>query len=108
MRSVPASSGYGLVLMTLLVAVMRMGAAVPPSPVDLVGLTDDNRLLLFTSDRPGEVKRVAVSGIHGSLLGIDYRPRGVVKSRLQVKQAAGLAMASIITRRSILGRHKQK
>ncbi|MGH8566718.1 MAG: DUF4394 domain-containing protein [Gammaproteobacteria bacterium] len=60
--------------MTLLVAVMRTGAAVPASPVDLVGLTADNRLVLFTSDRPGEVKRIEISGIGGSLLGIDYRP----------------------------------
>lgn len=74
MRSVPALSGCDLVLMTLLVAVMRTGAAVPASPVDLVGLTDDNMLVLFTSDRPGEVKRIEVSGISGSLLGIDYRP----------------------------------
>ncbi len=74
MRTVPALSGYDLVLMALLVAVMRTGAAVPASPVDLVGLTDDNMLVLFTSDRPGEDKRIAVSGISGRLLGIDYRP----------------------------------
>lgn len=74
MRSVPVLIGCDLVLLTLLVAVMRGEAAVSASPVDLVGLTDDNILVLFTSDRPGEVKRIEVSGISGGLLGIDYRP----------------------------------
>lgn len=39
-----------------------------------MGLTDENLLVLFTSDRPGEIKRIAISGTSGSLLGIDYRP----------------------------------
>ncbi|MGH8521430.1 MAG: DUF4394 domain-containing protein [Gammaproteobacteria bacterium] len=67
-------SGYGLILTTLLVTAIRTGAAAPASPVGLVGLSDQNELVLFASDRPAEVKRIDVSGVSDSLLGIDYRP----------------------------------
>jgi hypothetical protein len=43
-------------------------------PVGLVGLAEDNRLLLFTSDRPAAAKTVKVTKVSGVLVGIDYRP----------------------------------
>ena len=42
--------------------------------VQLVGLAEDNVLLRFTAERPGEVERVSVTGTSAPLLGIDYRP----------------------------------
>ncbi len=42
--------------------------------VRLVGLTEDNVLLHFTSTRPSEVEQVEVTGASGTMLGIDVRP----------------------------------
>jgi hypothetical protein len=44
------------------------------APVQLVGLTEDNRLVLFESARPAEVRTVKVTKVSGTLVGIDYRP----------------------------------
>ena len=40
----------------------------------LVALTDDNTLISFDSDNPGENQVTAVTGVDGFLLGIDTRP----------------------------------
>src|SRR5262245_29020380 len=42
--------------------------------VQLVGLTEDNRLVLFDSTHPEEVRTVKVTKVSGTLVGIDYRP----------------------------------
>lgn len=40
----------------------------------LIGLTDDNRLVSFDSNNPAEVTFISVTGIEGTLIGIDKRP----------------------------------
>ncbi len=55
-------------------ALLTSGALRAADPVDLVGLTDDGALVLFRSDRPGDARRVAVSGVRGTLVGLDLRP----------------------------------
>jgi len=58
-------------------AVLAALAGLPtPARADdaLVALTDDGALLRFQSSTPAAAKRVAVSGVEGRLLGIDYRP----------------------------------
>lgn len=42
--------------------------------VSLVGLTEDNNLVLFDSSNPTITSTVSVTGIEGTLLGIDRRP----------------------------------
>ncbi|HYW18732.1 MAG TPA: DUF4394 domain-containing protein [Nodularia sp. (in: cyanobacteria)] len=60
-----------LVVATLfdLVSVAKQAAA-----VSLVGLTEDNNLVLFDSNNPTITSTVAVTGVDGFLLGIDRRP----------------------------------
>ncbi|WP_413164022.1 DUF4394 domain-containing protein [Capilliphycus salinus ALCB114379] len=41
---------------------------------NLAALTDNNTLLIFNSSNPGQVTTIAVTGIEGTLLGIDTRP----------------------------------
>ncbi len=41
---------------------------------NLAALTDNNTLLTFNSSNPGQVTPIAVTGIEGTLLGIDTRP----------------------------------
>lgn len=60
-------------------AVLPRGAPTPeeprdPNPREMIGLTDDNTLVRFDSGTPGEGEAVAVSGVDGTLLGIDVRP----------------------------------
>ncbi len=38
------------------------------------GLTDSNRLLSFDIDAPTQTKSVDISGVNGTLLGVDFRP----------------------------------
>jgi Ca2+-binding RTX toxin-like protein len=40
----------------------------------LFALTDNNRLVSFDSDRPDRVSSIAVTGINGNLVGVDFRP----------------------------------
>jgi hypothetical protein len=42
--------------------------------VQLFGLTDNNTIVSFDSDNPTSTSRVGVTGIEGSLSGIDFRP----------------------------------
>ena len=44
------------------------------SGLRLIGLTADDTLVLFTPERPGQVRTVKVTKISGTLVGIDYRP----------------------------------
>lgn len=41
---------------------------------DFIALTDHNTLLTFSSDDPDDTTGVALMGVKGTLLGIDYRP----------------------------------
>lgn len=49
-------------------------SANPASAFQLTGLTANNQLLLFDSATPGATKNVQVTGVEGTLLGIDRRP----------------------------------
>lgn len=40
----------------------------------LVGLTDNNNLVLFDPNNAGKTRNIGVSGIDGALIGIDFRP----------------------------------
>ena len=40
----------------------------------MVGLTDNNTLVLFDSSNPSGINTVSVTGVNGTLLGIDRRP----------------------------------
>ena len=46
----------------------------PAAAVSLTALTSTNTLISFDSATPGTTSSLAVSGIAGSLIGIDYRP----------------------------------
>jgi hypothetical protein len=46
----------------------------PAAAFGLVGLSDTNDLVLFDSDNPANTTNVSVTGVDGSLLGIDRRP----------------------------------
>ena len=48
--------------------------AKPAAAFGLVGLTDTNGLVLFDSSNPNSTTNVSVTGVDGSLLGIDRRP----------------------------------
>jgi len=45
-----------------------------PAQISLIGLTNDNTLVRFPSNNPRETARVKVSGLTGTLVGIDLRP----------------------------------
>ncbi len=40
----------------------------------LIGLTDDNRLVSFNSNNPADITFIPVTGVEGTLIGIDTRP----------------------------------
>ncbi len=44
------------------------------SALQVVGLTPDNRLVTFDTERPKITARVAATGVEGRLIGIDVRP----------------------------------
>jgi hypothetical protein len=70
------SIGLSTVLITLtLTVVARISAiAMPTEQVNLLVLTDSNTLIRFNTNHLSETEQVKVSGVNGSLLGIDYRP----------------------------------
>lgn len=51
-----------------------LSVAKPAAAASLVGLTEDNNLVLFDSSNPTSTTTVSVSGVNGTLLGIDRRP----------------------------------
>lgn len=62
---------------TAVTALVSLFGAVKPAlaaTVQLIGLTDNNSLVLFNPDDPTRTRNVAVTGINGNLLGIDIRP----------------------------------
>ncbi|RCJ23261.1 hypothetical protein A6S26_01510 [Nostoc sp. ATCC 43529] len=64
------------VITTLVVAAIfdLLSVAKPAAAVSLVGLTEDNNLVLFDSSNPTSSTTVSVTGVNGTLLGIDRRP----------------------------------
>ncbi|MBD1871987.1 DUF4394 domain-containing protein [Nodosilinea sp. FACHB-131] len=46
----------------------------PPPTFDLLGLTDDNQLVSFSTGNLAQATPLSVTGIEGSLIGIDVRP----------------------------------
>lgn len=58
----------------LILSLLLTSVAAQAEPVSFVGLTEDNRLVLFTAARPGETQSVRVTDVSGTLVGIDYRP----------------------------------
>ncbi|MDB9374191.1 DUF4394 domain-containing protein [Nodularia sphaerocarpa] len=64
------------VITALLVATIFdvVSVAKQAAAVSLVGLTEDNNLVLFDSNNPSITSTVSVTGVDGSLLGIDRRP----------------------------------
>lgn len=64
-----------LVAALLLLVVLSLAAAATPAmALQVVGLSEDNQLIAFDTRRPKVASRVAVTGIEGRLLGIDFRP----------------------------------
>lgn len=57
-------------LAALLLTAQHLGAA----EVELIGLTNDNRIVRFSSGRPSSSKLVSIIGASDNLLGIDHRP----------------------------------
>jgi uncharacterized protein DUF4394 len=57
-----------------LAVVLACAATARAGPPTLIGSTDDGTLLVFPADRPGNVRAVHVSGITGTLVGVDTRP----------------------------------
>ena len=66
----------GLGSLFAFVALAGAFALAPASagPVNLIGLTGDNTLVLFNSGHPADVRLVKLTRMRGKLLGIDYRP----------------------------------
>lgn len=52
----------------------EMPDPVLPDAPQLLGLTDDNTLVWFNAGNPAETMMIPVTGINGTLLGIDTRP----------------------------------
>ncbi|MGB3203107.1 MAG: DUF4394 domain-containing protein [Nodosilinea sp.] len=68
---------------------------VQPAAVDLLGLTDDNRLVSFSTSDPTKTKLLPVSGLAGTLLGIDVRPAdGLVYGLTTTNQIYTLALGN--------------
>jgi hypothetical protein len=66
-------------ILTALTAVAIWDAFSVISPANaasrLVGLTDNNSLVLFDPNNAGKTRSIGVSGIDGTLIDIDFRPR---------------------------------
>ncbi|MBD2536207.1 DUF4394 domain-containing protein [Nostoc flagelliforme FACHB-838] len=69
-------SQLGTVITALAIAATfdLLSIAKPAAAVSLVGLTEDNNLVLFDSSNPTSNSTVSVTGVDGTLLGIDRRP----------------------------------
>ncbi len=64
-------------ILTALTAVTMfdvLSVAKPTAAIQLTGLTDNNALVFFDSSNPSSTSSVAVTGVQGNLIGIDFRP----------------------------------
>jgi trimeric autotransporter adhesin len=70
----------GSVVVVVIVIIFDPGNSAPPvinpdpTPRDMVALTANNSLVFFNSGGPEATDTLAVTGVDGTLLGIDYRP----------------------------------
>lgn len=55
-------------------ALLSGASSASAATIRAFGLTDSNQLLSFDLDDPTQTKSVAVSGVNGTLLGVDFRP----------------------------------
>jgi Domain of unknown function (DUF4394) len=57
-------------------AIATPPTAKPPAatPIQLIGLTSDNQLVAFSTDRSTRLKNMRIKGVDGSVIGIDIRP----------------------------------
>ncbi len=69
MRFIP----HALLAATLVLSLAAVPAAQASESL-LYGLTENNVLVTFPSVNPSKAKKTSVTGVNGSLLGIDYRP----------------------------------
>ncbi|MBW4698645.1 MAG: DUF4394 domain-containing protein [Aphanocapsa lilacina HA4352-LM1] len=51
-----------------------VAAAATAAPIELIGLAGNNTLVRFEAERPAAATTLKVSGVSGTLVGIDYRP----------------------------------
>lgn len=56
------------------VALHSFSIAQPVAATEMIGLTDGNNLVSFDSNRPASARQIQVSGVDGTLIGIDVRP----------------------------------
>ena len=71
------------------------GATTVPKPeADLIGLTDNNQLVLFNSTQPGQAQTIPVIGLDGTLLGIDSRPANGLIYGLTANQLYTIAIGA--------------
>lgn len=70
----PQTLGIAIAALATLTFADLVGAAKPAAAFQLTGLTTNNQLVSFNSATPGITNRVSVTGIVGTLLGIDLRP----------------------------------
>ena len=66
--------GLGAALLALIAAPGRQANAAGSEAVSLIGLTADNRLVLFESNKPAAVRIVPAAPVRGRLVGLDFRP----------------------------------
>jgi len=68
---------------------------VPQLEPNLIGLTDNNQLVLFNSSQPSQTQTIPVIGLDGTLLGIDSRPaNGLIYGLTTTNQIYTLAIGS--------------
>lgn len=70
----PGKLGAAIATLAVATTLDLIGIANPAAAVSLVGLTDNNNLLIFNSSNPTATTTVSVTGIDGLLVGIDRRP----------------------------------
>lgn len=68
------SLGAAIAALATFAVVDLFGVANPAAAIQLAGLTANNQLVLFDSATPSTTSRISVTGVNGSLLGIDLRP----------------------------------
>ncbi|MGB3516116.1 MAG: DUF4394 domain-containing protein [Elainellaceae cyanobacterium] len=65
-----------------------------PTAFDLLGLTDSNQLVAFSTSSPGQSKTLSVTGVEGTLLGIDVRPaNGLIYGLTTTNQIYTIALS---------------
>jgi Domain of unknown function (DUF4394) len=66
--------GAGIIALSLMMQMGVLPAAGQTGQINLIGLTNSNILVRFTANSPRETTHVTVSGLTGTLVGIDSRP----------------------------------